>query len=44
MKYYTINEEAAANAKAMYSWFEYKHGTKTTVSVGHRSLRRGKDI
>ena len=29
MKYYTINEEAAANAKAMYSWFEYKHGTKT---------------
>lgn len=29
MKYYTINEEAAANAKAMYSWSEYKHGTKT---------------
>ena len=29
MKYYTINEEAAANAKAMYSFFEYKHGTKT---------------
>ena len=29
MKYYTINEEAAARAKEMYSWFEYKHGTKT---------------
>jgi hypothetical protein len=29
MKYYTINEEAAANAKAMYSWSEYKRGTKT---------------
>lgn len=29
MRYYTINEEAAANAKAMYSWFDYKHGTKT---------------
>lgn len=29
MKYYAINEEAAANAKAMYSWSEYKHGTKT---------------
>ena len=29
MKYYTINEEAAARAKEMYSFFEYKHGTKT---------------
>lgn len=29
MKYYTINEEAAARAKEMYSWFDYKHGTKT---------------
>lgn len=29
MKYYAINEEAAANAKAMYSFVEYKHGTKT---------------
>lgn len=29
MKYYTINEEAAARAKEMYSWSEYKHGTKT---------------
>ena len=29
MKYYPINEEAAARAKEMYSWFEYKHGTKT---------------
>ena len=29
MKYYTINEEAAARAKEMYSWFEYKHGTTT---------------
>lgn len=29
MKYYSINEEAAARAKEMYSWFDYKHGTKT---------------
>lgn len=29
MKYYTINEEAASRAKEMYSFFEYKHGTKT---------------
>ena len=29
MKYYTINEEAAARAKEMYSWSDYKHGTKT---------------
>jgi len=29
MKYYPINEEAAANAKAMYSFSEYKHGYET---------------
>ena len=29
MKYYSINEEAAARAKEMYSLFDYKHGTKT---------------
>lgn len=28
-KYYPINEEAAARAKEMYSWSEYKHGTQT---------------
>ena len=34
MKYYTINEEAAARAKEMYSWSEYKHGTKTAEYKG----------
>lgn len=29
MKYYIINEEAAARAKEMYSFFDYKHGAKT---------------